>query len=199
MSLLFFFFCRVSGSITVTLHKSNIKICIILSTLWNFPINFHFPKKGARPFLPAAWGFGAASCSIIHAWTALEGIGRVTAAQCSSHCLCWQGVHLCAGSEASTFHRPGLAAAWDLGLSHRQAGVGAWQRGAAVGLSHAVDWMQIADKPRGFHGAQGKQLALGWHRLPTCLMYLWELKLNSSVALFTREERLLLCWQSAIQ
>lgn len=82
-------------------------------------------------------------------------------------------MHLCAGSEVNTFNRPGLAAAWDLGLSHRQAGVCAWQRGAAAGPEYPVDRVQIADKPPGFDGVQGKQLALIWHRLPTCLIYLW--------------------------
>lgn len=165
------------------------------------PNQFSSLQKGSKTF-PASWT--RLWCSVLLHYLCLdwfgglEGVGRVTAAKCRSDCLYWQGVHLCAGSEASTFNRPGLAAAWDLGLSHRQAEVGAWQHDAAAGPRYPVDWVQIADKPRGFHGVQGKQLALVWHRLPTCLMYLWELKLNNCVALFTREERLLLCWQRAM-
>lgn len=165
------------------------------------PDQFSFPQKGSKTFPASCTRFW---CGVLLRYPrlrwfgGLEGVGRVPAVQCSSHCLCWQGVHLCAGSEGSAFNRPGLAAAWDLGQSHRQAGVGAWQRGAAAGPGYPVDRVQIADKPRGFHGAQGKQLALVWHCLPTCLVYLWELKLNNFVALFSREERLLFCWQRAI-
>lgn len=139
-------------------------------------IDFHFSKKGAGPFPYKARGFATEFSHVIYYQTgtcSLQGVESITAAKCSSNCLFRQGVHLRAGSQASNLQEARFSCCLGFGSVPQQAGLCAWQRGTAVRPKYPVDEAQIADKPPGFNGVQGKQLALVWHGLLTCLVYLW--------------------------